>query len=32
MGLAARRLFLATPMPDLEMPGPAESVEEPTWA
>jgi radical SAM superfamily enzyme YgiQ (UPF0313 family) len=32
MGLVARRLFLAPPMPDLEMPGPAERVEEPTWA
>jgi radical SAM superfamily enzyme YgiQ (UPF0313 family) len=32
MGMAARRLFLAPPMPDLAMPGSADGVEEPTWA
>jgi radical SAM superfamily enzyme YgiQ (UPF0313 family) len=32
MGMAARWLFLAAPMPELAMPASTETVEEPTWA
>jgi radical SAM superfamily enzyme YgiQ (UPF0313 family) len=32
LGMAARRLFVAPPMPDLAMPAPAKPVETVTWA